>query len=100
MIDIALADQSDSVDKRQCGLFHNEARQPTRRKRTSIDIDPVRLDVDFAGWGVTVHDDLAEILARVQKLLSDPEKVSFLLPSELNFGINPGMREKEITAAK
>src|SRR5664279_1118555 len=74
----------------------HQARQSAGRKCPGIDIDAVWADLDVAGGGMAVHDDLAEVAARREKLSPYPEQIALLLARQIDVRLNPGMSEEEI----
>src|SRR4051812_8012286 len=76
--------------------FEHQTGQVAGGVGAGIDADPVRADVGLGGHTVPVHDDLAVVERREEKLLSDPNEVRRGLTIQGNTGPDSGMDEEVV----
>src|SRR6516164_8144913 len=78
--------------------LQHQTREPSGRKSDSVEVNPIGANIGPFPWGVTVDDDLAEILFVQQKIVSDPKQILLALLNERNARSNARVNEKIITA--
>src|SRR5260221_3966797 len=79
------------LQERPALAVEHEAGELAAGEGAGVDADAVALDLGRVGDGVAVHNDLAEIDAREEKLVADPQHVLHRLLVERDARLDPGM---------
>ena len=74
-VDLWIGSRLQRIDRRQGRTFYHQAGQSACGIGAGVDIDAVSSHLDVVAGRVAVYDNLAEILARIQKWLANPERV-------------------------
>ena len=79
--------------------FNCSTGQATRLPRAGVDIDAVGPDIGMRHRCVSMHDELAVVFIRVEKLVANPGEIVAVLALEGNAGADAGVHEQKISAA-